>query len=323
MAANFINSVDERTKLAGANRLEILLFSLGKDKQTDRQEVFGINVFKVREVMHVPEITHAPDTPPSVEGLVSLRGTMVPIVNLVNFCGVESEEPPRILIVTEYNRHTQGLLVHSVEHILRMEWNEIKVPPPMLAHRMGGLITAVTELKDGRIVMILDVEKVLEETSHLGSDPQLFDEVEEVAASKTTVLFADDSAVARKQIENTLKHLGTKYISTKNGSDAWTKLQELASRAESANVPISEYVTAVLTDVEMPEMDGYVLTKCIKSDGRFRGIPVIMHSSLSAEANVTMGKNCGADVYVAKFSPRDLAEGVRAALANLAKTESP
>ena len=161
MAANFINSVDERTQLAGANRLEILLFSLGTDNQTGREEVYGINVFKVREVMYVPEITHAPDTPPAVEGVVSLRGTMVPVVDLASFCNIEADKSQRVLIVTEFNRHTQGLLVNSVEHIVRMEWNEIKVPPPMLAHRMGGLVTAVTELKDGRIVMILDVEKVL------------------------------------------------------------------------------------------------------------------------------------------------------------------
>lgn len=313
MAANFINSVDERTKLAGANRLEILLFSLGKDKASGREEVYGINVFKVREVMHAPEVTRAPDTPPSVEGLVCLRGTMVPIINLVRFCGVASDEEPSILIVTEYNRHTQGLLVQSVEHILRMEWSEIKVPPPMLAHRMGGLITAVSELKDGRIVMILDVEKVLVETSDFGKDPVLYNEIESVK-EKSTVLFADDSAVARKQIENTLQHLGVNFISTKNGREAWDKLQDIAAKADSAKVPVSKLLSVVLTDVEMPEIDGYVLTKRIKSDARFKDIPVVMHSSLSAEANITMGKAVGADHYVAKFSPKELADGLQFAL---------
>jgi len=100
--ANFIDSVDSRTQLAGTNRLEVLLFSLGFNKRTGREETFGVNVFKVREVMHIPEITHAPDMPPSVEGMVSLRGAMIPIINLTKFCGVECDEKPAILIVTEY-----------------------------------------------------------------------------------------------------------------------------------------------------------------------------------------------------------------------------
>ena len=313
--STFINSVDERTQLAGANRLEILLFSLGEDEETGRSEVFGINVFKVREVMNVPVITRAPDTPPSVVGLVSLRGTMVPVVDLAEFCGVETKGAPEVLIVTEYNRNTQGLLVHSVEHILRMEWNEIKVPPTMLSHRMGGLITAVTELQDGRIVMILDVEKILVDTADFGNDPVLYNEVDRLDAKKT-VLYADDSVVARKQIENTLRQLGVQHIMTKNGAEAWDKLEHLAAEAEHNGVPITELVSAVLTDVEMPEMDGYVLTRKIKSDNRFREIPVVMHSSLSADANIIMGRNVGADIYVAKFHPKDLADAMNDALGN-------
>ena len=110
--ANFIQSVDDRTQLAGTNRLEVLLFSLGKDKKTGRDEVFGINVFKVREVMHVPEITHAPDMPESVEGMVGLRGSMVPVIDLQKFCGVDADEGPKILMITEYNKNVQGFLVH-------------------------------------------------------------------------------------------------------------------------------------------------------------------------------------------------------------------
>ena len=170
MDNNFIQSVDERTRLAGANRLEILLFSLGKDENTGREEVFGINVFKIREVMHVPNVTHAPDMPPGVKGMVSLRGQMIPVIDLAHFCEMNVIEQPNVLIVTEFNRATQGFLVSSVEQILRMEWNEIKVPPSMLANRMGGLVTAVTELPDQRIVMVIDVEKVLAETS-LASSP--------------------------------------------------------------------------------------------------------------------------------------------------------
>jgi len=309
MEKSFIKSVDERTSLAGANRLEVLLFSLGFDHNVGREEVFGINVFKVREVMHVPPITHAPDTPPAVEGLVSLRGAMVPIINLAKFCGMDVRDSPKILIVTEYNRNTQALLVNSVEHILRMEWNEIKVPPSMLAHRMGGLVTAVTELQDKRIVMILDVEKILFETAEFGQNNDAFLDLEPLSV-KANVLYADDSSVARKQIETTFSKMGVTGIATRNGREAWDKLLELHERAESAKRPLGEFVNAVLTDIEMPEMDGYVLTKKIKNDPRFSHLPVVMHSSLSATANITIGKDVGADIYVPKFHPRELADAL-------------
>ena len=308
---NFMKSVDERTNLAGANRLEVLLFSLGFDRNIGREEVFGINVFKVREVMHTPVITHAPDMPHAVEGLVSLRGTMVPVLNVAKFCGMDVEDKgPKILIVTEYNKQTQGLLVSSVEHILRMQWNDIKVPPPMLASRMGGLITAVTELDDKRIVMILDVERVLAETAAFGNDIDEFNEIDSINKD-VHVLFADDSSMARKQIEQTLEKLDVKFIGARNGQEAWEKLEEIAMRAEASNVPVFEMLQAIITDVEMPEMDGYVLTRKIKKDSRFNGIPVLMHSSLSADANISMGKNVGADIYVAKFSPKELSAALR------------
>ena len=267
---NFMKSVDERTKLAGANRLEVLLFSLGHDMRTERDEVFGINVFKVREVLNAPSITHAPDMPPAVEGLVSLRGAMVPVVNVAKFCGMEPKRPPGVMIVTEYNKQTQALLVDSVEHILRMEWNEIKVPPPMLAHKYGGLLTAVTELEDKRIVMILDVERVLSETDQFGRDIDEFADIEKMS-EEMTILYADDSSMARRQIEQTLNHLGVRYIATRNGSEAFAKLKEIKARAEALGKPVTEFINGVLTDVEMPEMDGYVLTKKIKGDPAVTG----------------------------------------------------
>ncbi len=305
--SNFMQSVDERTQLAGANRLEILLFSLGKNRETGRDEVFGINVFKVREVMNLPDITRAPDMPPGVQGMVSLRGTMIPVIDLGHFCDLDVDDPPQILIVTEYNRAIQGFLVNSVEQILRMEWNDIRVPPPMMAHRHGGLVTAVSELKDDRIVMLLDVEKVLAETVSLGVDEDVYADIEDMGI-KTTILFADDSSVARKQIEGALKAMGVNSLVAKNGVEAWEKLDELANRAEQTNTPVYEMVSVILTDIEMPGMDGYVLTRKIKSDARFKGIPVIMHSSLSADANMNLGRSVGADAYCPKFNAIELSK---------------
>ena len=307
--SDFLRSVDQRTRLAGTNRLEVLLFSLGIDTQTSHEEVFAINVFKIREVMHSPQITHAPDMPPGVKGMISVRGQIIPVVDLAHFFVMQVKEPPRILIVTEFNRSTQGFLVHSVEQIHRLNWNEIKVPPPMLADRLGGLVTAVTELEDKRIVMIIDVEKILSETSGKVEDNSAFEGIERIP-SNATVLYADDSSVARKQIAKTLDALGIKHISAKNGVEAWDRLMEIAERAEIMRVPTSELLQLILTDVEMPSMDGYVLTRKIKQDKRFRGIPVIMHSSLSSDSNITVGESVGVDAYVSKFDPRELVKAI-------------
>jgi two-component system chemotaxis response regulator CheV len=305
--ANFIQSVDDRTQLAGTNRLEVLLFSLGQDISTGRDEVFGINVFKVREVMHVPEITHAPDMPESVEGMVSLRGAMVPVINLQRFCGVETEEKPKILMVTEYNKNVQGFLVHSVDNIERLDWDEVKAPPPMLASRLGGLVTAVAELENKKLVMIMDVEKVLADTAGLYDDDNLFDGINKHDKSEgITVLFADDSIVARDQIKKTLEQMGLNYMMAKNGAEAWKKLKDIAEKADTSGRDITDYVNIILTDVEMPEMDGYVLTRKVKADPRLKDLPVIMHSSLTADANQALGKGVGADAYVPKFKPLEL-----------------
>lgn len=308
MSANsFIKSVDDRTSLAGANKLEVLLFSLGADKDSDRDEVFGINVFKVREVMRVPEITHAPDMPDAVEGMVSLRGSMVPVVNLPKFCGVNSERKPSILMITEYNKNVQGFLVDSVDMIQRLSWDEVKAPPPMLASRMGGLVTAVTELKDGRLVMIMDVEKVLAETAGFYDDDMVFEGILENERNQGhTVMFADDSSVARAQIKGTLDRMGLRHLSAINGAEAWKMLKNIADHCEATGRDIQNEISLILTDVEMPEMDGYVLTRKIKADPRFEGIPVVMHSSLTAGQNQNLGKNVGADAYVSKFQPREL-----------------
>jgi two-component system chemotaxis response regulator CheV len=305
--SDLLRRIDARTKLAGANKLEILLFTLGTDLTTNRKETFGINVFKVREVMRIPEITRAPEMPPAVEGMVSLRGVLVPVVDLAKYIGISTDSPPTIMIVTEYNGHTQGFLVGEVDTILRLDWSEMRVPPQMLTARMGGLVTAVTELKDKRLVMMLDVEKILSETTDI-DDSHLFSNLAPLEKTNRTILYADDSTVARNQISRTLEVLGVNGIATINGRHAWEELQKIAAQAEVANRPVKDYIQMVLTDVEMPEMDGYVLTKHIKSDPRFAGIPVLMHSSLSSDANRSLGISVGVDEYVPKFEPTRLAE---------------
>ena len=305
--SDLLNSIDARTRLAGTNKLEILLFALGLDSRTGRRETFGINVFKVREVMRTPPITSAPDMPAAVKGMVSLRGALVPVVDLADYIGMQPESPRDIMIVTEYNGKTQGFLVESVDTILRLDWAQMRVPPPMLTSNLGGLVTAVTELPDERLVMMLDVERVLTETAR-EDDAMIFSGIEPLECQDRTILFADDSSVARGQIERTLAALGVKHICAINGRAAWDELQRVAMLAETSGKPVKDYVQLVLTDVEMPEMDGYLLTKKIKADPRFAGIPVIMHSSLSSMSNEQLGRSVGVDEYVPKFEPHRLAE---------------
>lgn len=306
--SDLLKNIDARTKLAGNNKLEILMFTLGLDSRSGRRETYGINVFKVREVMRVPEITKSPDMPNAVEGMVSLRGALVPVIDLAKYVGVQCDEKPTIMIVTEYNGHTQGFLVEAVDTILRLDWSSMRVPPEMLNSQTGGLVTAVTELADKRLVMMMDVEKVLSETGHFGDDDLIAKSVQPLNIANRTVFFADDSSVARKQIEKTLDAMQVKYISAINGNRAWEELKRIADYADASHIPVSNIIQLILTDVEMPEMDGYMLTRKIKSDKRFANIPVLMHSSLSSDSNQQLGKAVGVDEYVPKFEPQKLAQ---------------
>ncbi len=305
--SELLKSIDARTKLAGTNKLEILLFTLGTHSVTGRRETFGINVFKVREVMRTPPITAAPEMPSSVEGMVSLRGVLVPVVDLARYAGVSTDTPRSIMIVTEYAGHTQGFLVEAVDTILRLDWSQMKVPPDMLTAELGGLVTAVTELPDGRLVMMMDVEKVLSETTKY-DDEVVFRNITPIENPSLTVFFADDSVVARRQIVRTLDAMHVKYVEAINGRAAWGELERIAAYADASGQQVSDLVSLVLTDVEMPEMDGYILTKKIKTDPRFAGVPVIMHSSLSGMSNQQLGKSVGVDEYVPKFEPQKLSE---------------
>ncbi len=306
--SELLKTIDERTRLAGTNKLEILMFTLGLDSSSGRRETFGIIVFKVREVMRVPAIPRAPVLPAAVEGMVSLRRVLVPVIDLAKYTGVQTEAKPGIMIVTEYNGHTQGFLVETVDTILRLDWSSMKVPPDMLNARMGGLVTAVTELADGRLMMMMDVEKVLADTGHFGEDDSILKSVQPLGLANRTVFFADDSAVARKQIERVLDVMQVQHISAINGLQAWEALRKIANQAEAAGIPVSDIVQVILTDVEMPEMDGYMLTRKIKEDKRFAKIPVLMHSSLSSTSNQQIGKAVGVDEYVPKFEPQRLAQ---------------
>ncbi len=298
-----LDSVDARTRLAGSNKMEILLFSLGT------RETFGINVFKVREVGRTPHITKTPNMPRGVEGLVSLRGNVIPVLALVDFLEHKDEpvERGKTMMVAEYSKRTLGFLVHEVDRIIRVDWEKVRAPESVLSSNQG-LITAITELEDGTLVSLLDVEQIL---SNAFGEAIIVDIPAAQVADDTGVFFVDDSIVARRKIAEVFDKLQVKHKHATNGLEAWSRLQGLAAHAQQTGNTLRNEIRLILVDAEMPEMDGYVLTKHIKGDSRFDGIPVIMHSSLSSEANRAMGQAVGVDAYVAKFDAEILADTLR------------
>ena len=301
------DTVDARTSLAGSNKMEILLFSLGT------QEIFGINVFKVKEVCRAMSITKTPNMPSGVDGIVSLRGHIIPVLTLSKFLGLNGEAPveQNTMMVAEYSRHILGFLVHKVDRIIRVDWDKVRPAEGMLAGN-HDMITAITELPNGKLVSLLDVEQIL--ASAFGED--VVGNIEKVERGlELCVFFVDDSGVARKKISELIDKMGVKHMQANNGREGWERLQGLADATEHTG-GLHDQIQVILVDAEMPEMDGYVLTQHIKADKRFDGIPVVMHSSLSSEANRDMGKRVGVDYYVPKFDADVLASTLRPLLAS-------
>jgi two-component system chemotaxis response regulator CheV len=296
-----MDAVDARTNLAGSNKMEILLFSIGSN------EVFGINVFKVKEVTRAVRITKTPNMPHGVDGIVSLRGHVMPVLNLACFMGLGDPAEQHVMMVAEYSRHVLGFLVRDVDRIIRVDWNKVRAAEGMVSGN-SHLITAITELDNGTLVSILDVEQIM--ASAFGEG--VVGAVEKVeGGQEKTVFFVDDSSVARKKIAELLDKMSVKHIQAHNGLEGWNRLKGLADSAQNSGAELQHQIQVILVDAEMPEMDGYVLTQHIKADRRFDNIPVVMHSSLSSEANKSMGKRVGVDYYVPKFDSLMLSETLR------------
>ena len=247
--------------------------------------------------------------PRGVEGLISLRGNVIPVLSLISFLDHKDQplEHGKTMMVAEYSKRTLGFLVHEVDRIIRVDWEKVKAPESVLSTNQG-LITAITELEDGKLVSILDVEQIL---ANAFGEAIIVDIQPANVGEDVGVFFADDSIVARRKIAEVLDKLGVRHKHATNGAEAWSRLQGIAAHASQTGRGVRDEFRLILVDAEMPEMDGYVLTKNIKSDTRFSGIPVVMHSSLSSEANRAMGAAVGVDAYVAKFDAEALADTLR------------
>lgn len=299
--AGVMEGVNQRTQLVGHNRLELLLFRLGGKQR------FGINVFKIQEVMQCPPLTHIPKSHPVIRGVAHIRGKTIAVMDLGMGIGrpLLAIESGCYLIVTEYNRSTQGFLVSGVDRIINVNWESI-LPPPA-GTGPSSYMTAVTHMDD-ELVEIIDVEKVLSEVSPSAgvvSHGIRNSGIPEQMALQH-VLVVDDSSVARNQITNTLSQLGIQSTVARDGREGLNILKGWAADGK----PLNERVTMVITDVEMPEMDGYTFTAEIKKDPRLKDLYVLMHTSLSGVFNNAMVEKVGADKFVAKFKPDELAQAV-------------
>lgn len=298
MAAGLLDSIERSTQLVGHNRLALLLFRL------DDRQLFGINVFKVREVIPRPKLSWVPGKHAKVAGVAEIRGTLVTVIDLHQAMGGEpGGANARHVIVTEFNRSVQGFLVRAVDRIAHVDVTTVEPLPP----GPQGHLTATTRVGP-ELVSIIDVEKVLADVTGNppGLSPGLRERFEGIGAGGKRALVADDSAVARTQIENVLAELGVSCTLVADGREALRYLQGMADRG----VRPEDELLMLISDVEMPDMDGYRLTTEIRRDPRLAGLYVMLHSSLSGAFNYSMSEKVGANRFMAKFSADDLAGSV-------------
>lgn len=299
--SGILDSVNQRTQLVGQNRLELLLFRL------NGRQRFGINVFKVREVLQCPPLTAMPKLNSLVRGIAHIRGQTISVIDLSMATGGRRIEnlDTAFIVIAEYNRSVQGFLVGAVERIINTNWDAI-MPPPQGTGR-ASYLTAVTEVED-ELVEILDVEKILNEISPLNTDvsEDLASALDKSDSTNKIIFIADDSSVARSQVKKALTALGLEIEVAKNGLEALNRLKEIA--AETGDV--TDKVGVLVSDIEMPEMDGYTLTAEIKNTPELQKLHVVLHTSLSGVFNQAMVQKVGADDFIAKFHPDELATAV-------------
>ena len=300
-------SVDQRTQLAGRNRLELLMFRLGGN------QLYGINVFKVREVLPCPKLSVIPQSHEVVLGIANIRGRTISVIDLGRAIGVSriDDLDAAFLIIAEYNQCVQGFLVHDVDRIVNLNWKDIHIPPSGTG---GGAsyLTAVTRV-DEQMVEVIDVERVLAEVvgTQMHVSAELKALLEKPPEGRKLVLVADDSAVARKQICRVLEEdMGLDTVTEKNGRLALDRLRRWADEGH----PDLERLALVISDIEMPEMDGYSFTTELRADARLAHLVVILHTSMSGVFNQSMVEQVGADRFIAKFEPDVLAREIAAVI---------
>ncbi len=309
--AGILAGVDNRTRLAGQNRLELLLFRLA-----GRQR-FGINVFKVKEVIQCPPLTQMPGANPVVRGVANMRGQTISVMDLSLAIGSVplGDRREQFVIITEYNRQTQGFMVGGVDHIVNVNWKDMLPPPAGIAD--GSYLTAVTQIEK-ELVEIIDVEKVMKDV--MGGSELVDEGVIDTSMDSTGqhVLVVDDSVVARRQVKRVLDQLGVESTLCNNGQLALDQLHKWVEEGRD----LENWLALIVSDIEMPQMDGYSLTTAIRKDAGLDKLHIFLHSSLSGMFNESMVEKVGANRFLPKYEPNELAEFVQIRLKEHAEERS-
>ncbi|WP_022669908.1 chemotaxis protein [Hippea alviniae] len=300
----------------GTNQMELVDFRMYELREDGKiyEGIYGINIAKVKEIIKYPNLIKIPSKDSLIEGIYNLRGEVIPIVSLAKWLGIN--EPPDIktkkVIITIFNNITVGFIVHDAKRIRRVSWRFVKPPSEVLVHQYGNKIVGTINLDEEHVMIILDFESICEELGIFSEDD--VKRIRDVALQgakekpkKAKILIADDSATARKIIKAAVEPLAEKIIEAKDGQEAWDLLNKLY---EDSGGDISKVLDIIITDVEMPNMDGYRFTKLVKEDDRFRKIPVIMNTSLSGNANLQKAKEVGVDDFCTKFVAEEFTQAV-------------
>ena len=287
---------------SGTNELELLEFQVGDSN-------FGINISKVVEIMINQEVTPVPNSPDEVEGVFIPRDKLISVIDLHKVVNTpHTKTGKEIFIICEFNRMNVAFHVTKVKGIQRISWSDIS-DPPSVTNGNGtdaiGLATGVAKIND-RIIIIMDFEKIVSTLNRdAGLDVNGLDKLAKPSASvgNKHIVVADDSKFLNKMITDSLSNIGFhNIISFSNGQDAWDYVQSFRDKGDNIN----DYIACIISDIEMPKMDGHRLTKLIKDDKIFRRIPVLLFSSLINEQMIAKGKSVGADGQFSKPQIKEL-----------------
>lgn len=300
--SGLLDQVDLRTQLVGENRLELLMFRLHGD------QLFGINVFKVQEVQQMPKLTLIPRRHPIILGVTHVRGQTIPVIDLskaIEMQPMDDYESYNV-IIAEYNMSVQAFMVGSVDRIVNLTWDQVGPPPRGVGS--DHYLTAITRVEE-KIVEIIDVEKVLAKfmnyASHISEaflEPEITDYL-----NGQRILVVDDSTVAVNQVGGLFQSLGLQVDICRDGLQAWELLGDLKKR----DISPAEYYFMMVTDAEMPGMDGYRLTHMCREDAVLKDLHIVMHTSMSGDFNHEMVKKVQCDGFISKFQAYSLAGALK------------
>lgn len=303
--------MNDNSLKVGSNEMELVDFRIFKQEDTQVYEgIYGINVSKVREIIRVPALTELPGTPEFIEGIFDLRDVVIPVVNLAKWMGIkqpeEAEKNSRV-IITEFNNVLIGFIVHEAKRIRRINWNDIE-PATFVSNTSGveaGKITGVTMIENDNVLLILDLESVVQDlglyepdTNHLPT---------QIAAFTGLALVLDDSSTARRIVKEALVKMGFEVVEAMDGQEGLKRLDEIYDMYKSE---IADHLKIIISDIEMPKMDGFHFAANVKEDGRFKNIPIVFNSSISNSFSEEKGLEAGGEGYLVKFKASEFYDEV-------------